>query len=82
MPKLIRNHHVPRETAVRERIVSDPTVMGGVPVVKGTRLPARMLHARFRGGDTMESILGDYPYLDREAVEAAVLYIETTPTRS
>ena len=68
------------ETA-RARIVSDPAVMGGLPVVKGTRIPARTLHARLKGGETLDSILADYPYLDRETVEAAYLYVEANPRR-
>jgi uncharacterized protein (DUF433 family) len=65
----------------RERIVSDPAVMGGIPVVKGTRLPARTLHARVKGGEMIDTILADYPYLDRETLEAAVLYAEANPER-
>jgi uncharacterized protein (DUF433 family) len=65
----------------RKRIVSDPAVMGGVPVVKGTRIPARTLHSRVTGGDRIESILKEYPYLDRETIESAVLFIEANPMR-
>ena len=68
------------ETA-RARIVSNRAVMGGLPVVKGTRIPARTLHARLKGGDTLDSILEDYPHLDRETVEAAYLYVEANPRR-
>ena len=65
----------------KERIICDRKVMGGVPVVKGTRIPARMLHARIKGGDSVEGILDDYPYLDRDAIDAAVLYVEANPAR-
>jgi uncharacterized protein (DUF433 family) len=67
--------------AARQCIVSDPAVMGGLPVVKGTRIPARTLHARVKGGDAIASILKEYPYLDRKTVEAAVLFIEANPSR-
>jgi len=63
----------------RERIVSDPAVMGGLPVVKGTRIPANTLHARVIAGESIEAILTEYPYIDRVAVESAVLFIETSP---
>lgn len=62
-----------------EPIISDPAIMGGIPIVKGTRLPARMLHARITGGDAIETVIEDYPYLDRETIEAAVLYVEAHP---
>lgn len=65
----------------RKRIVGDPAVMGGLPTIKGTRVPARTLHARIKGGDSIDSILDDYPYLDRETVEAAFLYVEANPER-
>jgi uncharacterized protein (DUF433 family) len=65
----------------RERIICDPAIMVGEPVIKGTRLPARMLHARIKAGDSVDSVLAEYAYLDREAVEAAVLYIEANPPR-
>jgi len=65
----------------RACIVSDPAVMGGLPVVKGTRIPARTLHAKLKGGETLDSVLDDYPYLGRETVEAAYLYVEANPRR-
>jgi uncharacterized protein (DUF433 family) len=65
----------------RERIVSDPDVMGGLPVVRGTRIPARSLHARIAGGDSVESIIEDYPYLDNETIEAAVMFAKANPER-
>ncbi len=82
-PRLLRTvvRNVELYERARESIVSDPEVMGGLPVVRGTRIPARTLHARVRGGDTIESILADYPYLDRETVEAAVLFAEANPAR-
>ncbi len=57
-------------------VVRDPEVMGGVPVIRGTRLPARMLFARIKGGETVDSIVAEYPYLGRDAILAAVAYVE------
>lgn len=62
-------------------IERNPAVMRGEPVIRGTRVLARTLHARIKGGETIEAILADYAYLDRETVEAAVLYIEANPPR-
>lgn len=82
-PRLLGNvvRNVELYDRARERIVSDPAIMSGVPVVKGTRIPARTLHARIKGGDTIEAILEDYPYLDCEAIDAAVLFIDANPVR-
>jgi len=65
----------------REYIVSDPTVMGGTPTIRGTRITARSVLGRIEAGDTIDSILEDYPYLDRETVEGAVVYAEANPPR-
>ncbi len=58
----------------RELIASDPNVMGGSPVIRGTRITAHSILGRLGGGDSISSIVKDYPYIDRESVEAAALY--------
>jgi uncharacterized protein (DUF433 family) len=67
--------------SARERIVCDPEIMGGLPVIKGTQIPARTLHARVAEGESIENILEDYACLDRGAVEAAMLYMQANPRR-
>lgn len=62
-------------------IVSDPKILGGVPIVCGTRLSARMIHARITSGESQTSLLHEYPYLKPEDVEAAVLYTAANPVR-
>jgi uncharacterized protein (DUF433 family) len=65
----------------RQLIVRDPAIMGGTPTIKGTRITAQSILGRVEGGDTIETVLEDYPYLDREAVEAAALYAKANPPR-
>jgi uncharacterized protein (DUF433 family) len=65
----------------RKSIVSDPEIMGGIPVLRGTRITARSILGRIEGGDSIESILEDYPYLDRDGIEAAALYAKANPPR-
>jgi len=65
----------------RKRIVSDPDIMGGAPTIRGTRITAQSILGRIEAGDTIDSILEDYPYLDREAVEAAAVYAKANPLR-
>jgi uncharacterized protein (DUF433 family) len=65
----------------RETIVSDPAIMGGTPTIRGTRITARALLGRVAGGETIDSILEDYPYLDRETVEGAAVYAAANPPR-
>jgi uncharacterized protein (DUF433 family) len=65
----------------RSIVVRDPDILGGEPVIKGTRITARSVLGRIEEGDSIDSLLEDYPYLDREAVEAAALYAKANPPR-
>jgi uncharacterized protein (DUF433 family) len=58
----------------RERIVRDPNVAGGEPVMKGTRVTLRTILASLAEGGTPEEILADFPTLSREDVRAAIAF--------
>ena len=51
-------------------VVSDPEILGGMPCVRGTRVPAETILAYIRGGATLADILNDYPSLPNDGVEA------------
>jgi len=53
-------------------IISDPETMGGVPVVRGTRIPVYIILENLEAGHTFEEILMDYPSLTRETIQAAI----------
>lgn len=65
----------------RALIVSDPAVMGGAPVIRGTRITAQSIMGRLEDGDAIDSVLEDYPYLNHDMVEAAALYAKANPPR-
>jgi uncharacterized protein (DUF433 family) len=65
----------------QELIVCDPAIMGGAPTIRGTRITAHAIAGRLDDGDTVEILLEDYPYLDRETIEAAALYAKANPPR-
>jgi uncharacterized protein (DUF433 family) len=65
----------------RELIVSDPATMGGTHTIRGTRITAQAILGRLEAGDTVASVLDDYPYLNQEMVEAAALYAMANPPR-
>ena len=52
------------------RIVRDPRILGGEPVVRGTRLAVRTIAVAHRGWGTIERVLSEYPQLERADVEA------------
>ncbi|MBB4287255.1 uncharacterized protein (DUF433 family) [Roseospira goensis] len=67
--------------AAQARVTEDPAILGGMPVVRGTRIPVHDLAASVATGLPRERILAAYPDLDGEALDLAVLYAEAHPAR-
>ncbi len=57
-----------------ERIAVNPKIMGGKPVVKGTRVTVEQILRLMAQGLSVEEILKDYPHLCREDISAVLLY--------
>jgi uncharacterized protein (DUF433 family) len=57
-----------------ERITADPARMGGLPTIRDTRVTASMVLGQLAAGQTIDDVLADYPYLEREDVLAALEY--------
>jgi uncharacterized protein (DUF433 family) len=62
-------------------IVSDPEIMRGSPVYRGTRIPVELIADMLGQGATYDEILAGYPALDREKVDLASFYIQAFPRR-
>jgi uncharacterized protein (DUF433 family) len=58
----------------RERIVRDPKVCGGEPVIRGTRVTLRTVLASLAEGASAEEILKDFPTLTADDVAAVVAF--------
>jgi uncharacterized protein (DUF433 family) len=56
------------------RIVRDPAICGGQPVVRGTRVLVRVLLGYLAHGETMERILQDFPALTTDDVRAVIAF--------
>jgi uncharacterized protein (DUF433 family) len=56
------------------RITQDPAVMGGKPCIRGQRVTVGMIVGQIGAGRTVEQLLADYPYLEREDVLEALRY--------
>ncbi len=61
-------------TQVGKRIIIDPRIMGGKPVIKGTRIPVYFILELLSNGWAIDDILKEYPHLSREDVLAAIRY--------
>ncbi len=54
--------------------VRDPKISGGVPVIKGTRVPLRTILASLAEGAQVEEILADFPTLTPQDVWAVIAF--------
>lgn len=57
-----------------DRIAQDPGVMGGKACIRGTRVTVGMIVGQISAGRTVEDLLADYPYLEREDITQALRY--------
>ena len=57
-----------------DRITVDPARMGGRPCIRDLRVTVGMVLGQLAGGRTIEQVLEDYPYLERDDVLAALDY--------
>jgi len=57
-----------------QRITVDPNVCTGKPCIRGLRFPVSRLIGLLASGETRESILQAYPYLEAEDIDEALRY--------
>jgi uncharacterized protein (DUF433 family) len=57
-----------------DRIEANPEVMGGKPVVRGTRIPVALILNKLGAGLTAEAVIADYPRLTHEDIRAALAF--------
>ena len=62
-------------------ITSDLEILGGTPVIAGTRIPVYAILGRLQGGDTLDDLADDYPHVPAEAFKTAELYARAHPLR-
>jgi uncharacterized protein (DUF433 family) len=58
----------------RERIVRIPGVLGGKPVIKGTRIPVDLILERLTFDLDLKTLFEDYPELTEEDIKACIAY--------
>lgn len=59
---------------LRRRIVINPEIMVGKPVIKGTRIPVDAILMRFADGMTEDDIIHEFPRITKEDIRAALEY--------
>jgi uncharacterized protein (DUF433 family) len=62
------------EQKLLERITVNPQIFGGKPIIRGRRLAVEHILGMLAAGDTIETLLEGYPWLEREDVQACLVY--------
>jgi uncharacterized protein (DUF433 family) len=57
-----------------DRITTDPEILSGKPVIRGTRIPISLILNLLAHGYTPERVVAEYPILTAEDVRAALYY--------
>ena len=57
-----------------ELIVSDPKIMVGKPIIRGTRITVELILEKFAAGYTEDEILRAHPHITRDGVRAALAF--------
>jgi uncharacterized protein (DUF433 family) len=57
-----------------DRIVVNPKIFGGKPIIRGRRLAVEHVLGMLAAGDTPETILKGYPWLEVEDIQACLEY--------
>ena len=62
------------EKKLLERITINPKIFGGKPIIRGCRLAVEHILGMLAAGDSSETILEGYPWLEPEDVQACLVY--------
>jgi uncharacterized protein (DUF433 family) len=62
------------EDALLARITADPAIFGGKPIIRGHRLAVEHVLGMLAAGDTPETILKGYAWLEPDDIRACLVY--------
>ena len=63
------------EQALLDRITVNPRIFGGKPIIRGRRLAVEHVLAMLAAGDTFETLLEGYPWLEPDDIRACLVYV-------
>ena len=62
------------EADLLSRITSNPSIFGGKPIIRGRRIAVEHVLDMLAAGDAIETILAGYPCLERQDIQACLVY--------
>jgi uncharacterized protein (DUF433 family) len=74
----VGGEHGLTETELLSRIQINPTIFSGKPIIRGLRIAVEHILGMLAAGDTPETILHEYPFLEAEDIQACILFAYRT----
>lgn len=62
------------EDKLLDRITTNPEIFGGKPIIRGRRLAVEHILMMLRAGDTPETLLKGYPWLESDDIKACLVF--------
>lgn len=69
------------EDRLMERITTDPGIFGGKPIIRGHRLAIEHVLSMLAAGDSIDTILEGYPWLQKKDILACLVYAKRLVAR-
>lgn len=66
-------HDANHEQELLKRITVDPRIFGGKPVIRGRRLAVEHILGMLAAGDSVDTVLAGYPWLEAEDIRACLV---------
>jgi uncharacterized protein (DUF433 family) len=63
-----------QEDALLARITVNPQIFSGKPIVRGRRLAVEHVLGMLAAGDSIDDLLREYPWLERDDIQACLVY--------
>ncbi|MBE7466449.1 MAG: DUF433 domain-containing protein [Planctomycetes bacterium] len=62
------------ENKILQRITTNPAIFGGKPIIRGRRLAVEHVLGMLAAGDSAQTVLEGYPWLELEDIQACLVY--------
>jgi uncharacterized protein (DUF433 family) len=62
------------EDELLKRIVVDPSIFGGKPIIRGMRIAVEHVLGMLAAGDTQEKLVAEYSFLEPADIQACIAY--------
>ncbi|MCL4477025.1 MAG: DUF433 domain-containing protein [Nitrospirae bacterium] len=63
-----------RDEELLKRITFNPAIFGGKPIIRGMRIAVEHILGMMAAGSTVEELLEGYPFLEKEDIQACLVY--------